>query len=239
MTKNVPKCNKNEVASIDYSEDFAVDTADLIIPKIMLMQKVSKKVEEEEAKVGEFRENVGNKLLGDKKTNLHLAPVRPIKKIYCESVKDKQGNIISYAEVPAEPGKKLSPLEQTEEGTLERQEAYELFCLPLAELDDYIKADAKPFPFVITFKGASFYAGRQIFQAQFMYKNMRKPPFALMFEISSTQATSKMGGHTYYKMEVKKTEEIVDSKRLSMLRELFNDLNTASVKVAESEEEFF
>ena len=60
-----------------------------------------------------------------------------------------------------------------------------------------------------------------------------------MFEISSTQATSKMGGHTYYKMEVKKTEEIVDSKRLSMLRELFNDLNTASVKVAESEEEFF
>jgi hypothetical protein len=239
MTKNVAKSNKNEVANMDYYEDFAVDTADLIIPKIMLMQKVSKKVEEEEAKVGEFRENVGNKLLGDKKTNLIIAPIRPIKKIYCETVKDKQNNIISYAEVPAVPGKKLAISEQTDEGLLERQEAYQLFCLPLEELDSFIAAEAKPFPYVITFKGASYYAGRQVFQAQFMYKNMRKPPFALSFEISSTQATSKMGGHTYYKMEVKKTEEIIDKDRLFLLRELFKDLETVSVKVADNDEEFF
>jgi hypothetical protein len=48
-----------------------------------------------------------------------------------------------------------------------------------------------------------------------------------------------MGGHTYYKMEVKKTEEIIDKDRLFLLRELFKDLETVSVKVADNDEEFF
>jgi hypothetical protein len=240
MSKNLTVKKQNEIDTTNYYVDFEVDSADLIIPKIMLMQKVSKRVEEEEAKVGEFRENVSNKRLGDKKTNLVIAPITPIKKIYCESVKDNKNNVVSYKEVPCNPNKPLPEQEDHPEGVLERQVAYQLFCLPINELEDYIKADATPIPYVLTFKGASFYAGRQVFQAQFMYRNMRKPPFALSFEISSTQATSKMGGHTYYKMEIKKTEEIVDKPKLGFLRKLFNDMSAAtSVNIAEDNNEQF
>ena len=241
MTKSMTKAKKTEVVNVDYYADFmeTIDTNDLIPPEIVLMQKTSKKVEEEEAKIGEFREKNTNQLYGDKKNNLIIAPVAGIKKAYVEEVFDNTNTSISYKVVPFNPRNPLPASEEHPQGILKRQEAYKLFCLPITELDNHIKADTKPFPCEIVFKGASFYAARQIFQAQFMYKNMRKPPFALMFEISATQATSKVGGHTYYKMVLKKTEEIVDSKRLSLLRGIFNDLNTASVKVAESEEEFF
>ena len=89
MSNDVIIKEQNEVDTTDYYANVKIDLSDLIMPKITLMQKGSKKVEEEEAKVGEFRENVSNKLLGDKKTNLVIAPIDMVRKIYLENVKDK------------------------------------------------------------------------------------------------------------------------------------------------------
>lgn len=238
MSKSVTKKKETPVAIKNYYEDFKVDSEDLLIPRIMLMQKVSKKVEEEEARVGEFRDNVENKLFGDKKTNIIIAPVLPIKKIWCVSIKDTQENVVSYKEIPYD--QKLPENEMTEEGKLERVKALQLFCLPMEELEANVKANAKPIPYVMVFKSSSYYAGRQVYQTQFQNKNLGVPPFARAIEISSNQATSKKGGHTFYKMEVKKTEEITDSKKLGLLDSLYDDLSSAYVKIADEQpEEFF
>lgn len=238
MAKSIVKKKETPLVKKNYYEDFKVDSEDLLIPRIMLMQKVSKKVEEEEAKVGEFRDNVENKLFGDKKTNLIIAPVMPIKKIWCVSVKDNQENVVSYREIPYD--QTLPEQEVVEEGKLERVKALQLFCLPMDELEANVKADAKPIPYVMVFKSSSYYAGRQVYQTQFQNKNLNIPPFARAIEISSNQATSKKGGHTFYKMEVKKTEEITDIKKLALLDSLYDDLASVNVKIAENQpEEFF
>ena len=240
MSKNEIVKKQNEIDTTDYYANVKIDLSDLIIPKITLMQKGSKKVEEEEAKVGEFRDNVSNKLLGDKKTNLVIAPIAMIDKIYLETVKDNKNNDVSYREYLYDKDNPLPKQEDHPEGVLTRQEAFRLYCLPINELEEYIKENAIPIPYVLTFKGTSHYAGRQVLQAQFLYRNMRKPPFALSFEISSTYATSKVGNHTFYKMEIKKTEPIVDEKKLALLKKLHQDMSSInSVNIAEDNNEQF
>ena len=236
MSKIVKK-ETNEVATKNYYSDFVVNTDDLIRPKIALMQKASKPVEEEAAKIGEFRDNISNKLFGDKKTNMIIVPITPIKPIYSETVKDNNDNTVSYQDVLRT--RQLPKTEEVAEGTLERKEGFQLICLPMTELEEYVKAKAKPIPYQLTFKGASRWAGKQITQAIVTYKNLRKPPFALSFEISSTQDTWK--GNSFYKMEIKKTEEVVDKDKLALLQELFNDMSSInSVDIAEeSNEQFF
>ena len=241
MSNDVIIKEQNEVDTTDYYANVKIDLSDLIMPKITLMQKGSKKVEEEEAKVGEFRENVSNKLLGDKKTNLVIAPIDMVRKIYLENVKDNKNNNISYREYLYDKDNPLPEKENHPEGILTRNIAFQLFCLPIDELEEHIKANAMPIPYVLTFKGTSSYAGKQILHAQWGYKNMRKPPFALCFEISSTYATSRAGNHTFYKMELKKTQPITDQNKLALLKKLHKDMSSINnVDIAEeSNEQFF
>tara|TARA_Y100000004_G_scaffold197298_1_gene270967 strand:+ start:2707 stop:3435 length:729 start_codon:yes stop_codon:yes gene_type:complete len=235
------KQTKTDVAEFkNHYKDFVINIEDLPRPEIKLMQKTSQKVEEELAKIGEFRDTVENKLFGDKKNSMVVVPVAPIEAIWCEELYDDKDNKVQggYRETPRRGF--LPKSEPHPEGTLYRKAGYRLLCMPMSEIEANYKHKTKVLPYSMLIKGSSKWsAGDNIIKEFAKLVSLKKMPYELAIEIISV--LDNYNGNTFYKMLTKSMTYISDKEKLEYMRELSSDMSSFNSvkKDTDNNEQFF
>ena len=163
---------------------------DLVIPRIIVMQAVSEKVKEGEAKYGEIRDSVTFELLGyfDKPvrfTPFHLQRMWSVYEIAGKNRTYKE--MIPVQSDPTKPDynddwkykEELNPLTSIERNRL---------------MNFYVLLEGRNLPYVITFKGASSRAGKQMATQMYMLnKEKGLSPAAYQMELLPKKQQGKSG----------------------------------------------
>lgn len=182
MNTEVAKMETKELATADvWGAGEGLAAEDLLIPKILLMQKMSDLVDQAKAKPGEFRSSITGELLGDEK--------KPVEVIVFDSFKNWlifENN--EFKEVLPWTGERLL----WEEGTIKRQLSYNFYCLLTSKIDDI--------PHLISLKGTSTKAAKTLMTAFARLGRIKKPSAAKTFKLGCHQEKNDKG--SYYVIDV-------------------------------------
>lgn len=199
MGKEVAVKEHNEVAARQQLvDDWGVPTTpsqDMIIPKILPMQGLSKMVADRKAMMGEFRDSVSSKLIGSIDKPFECIP------FYLQKVWDIQAQQAdgSYAWVKTVPlvedpmdqnYNDNLPWEGEEDGIkVKRIRRMNFFVLLPEEV-----ADNSAMPYVLSFKSTSLKEGKKLF-SQMYVRNFKAglPPAAQLVKVGGAMQSNKKG----------------------------------------------
>lgn len=171
-----------------------VSSKDIIIPAIYLMQPMSDKVTNGEAKFGELVESLSDQVLGSFEKTLKVIPFH-MEKLFVEydaTNPKKKEYLRTYAITRENEGLPYEDQGVDREGKkcpITRDYCMRFFVLLPSELES-----GGAIPYTITFRRSSLKAGKQM-ATQMFVKNMaaRKSPAAVVMEISVTKETNDEG----------------------------------------------
>ena len=193
---------KNEIATNDlggWGDMPNLSASDFIIPKILLMQPQTPAVSDGKAKMGEFRESINMRLLGDIDTGIEFIPFFVSKVWWVFNKKQgRQGIIKEFSRI--ENITDTNEDHPYETDTESWQKVMNFYVL----LPDDIKSGSA-FPYVMTFKGTSTRTGRQL--ATQMYQLNRSAG------ITPAGFVMKLSGHKEQNSEVNATYVVLDVER--------------------------
>lgn len=162
---------------------------DIIIPKILAMQGLSKFVTDGKAMMGEFRDSLNGGLLGDYEKNpLEFIP------FYLEKVwaiyEEKNGEMKFSRTVPIEPGNENWPIEEVLNGVKIKRDRTANFYVLLPS--DIKKGEA--IPHILSFRRTSARAGQKLNTTMFM-KNLKagKTPASMVMELFGAKVKNDKG----------------------------------------------
>jgi len=205
-----------------------LSSRDTIIPKILLMQPMSKKVLADEAAFGELRDSVTNEVYGSDKKSIEIIPFH-LQTVWVEHEKNvdpKTGkeDLKYLRTVPLSPQNDTLPLD---EPNLKRVRTMQFYVLRPEELGSGI-------PKVIAFRITSIKAGKKL--ATQMYVTNRAaglPPPGRVMRLSVSRQTNGKG--TFAVMDVEPVRAATSEERASALK-WFKIIQTdAAVKVDDSD----
>lgn len=163
---------------------------DIIIPKILTMQPVSKLVHDEKAKVGELRGSLEANLLGNKDKGAEFIPFHRFKTRV--TFKKEKGKQKFLGQIPWTPEHEGTPRLEIIDGVEhEHYETYNVYCL----LPDDIKA-GMPFPYLISFRSTGYQAGKALETARTKLQMAKKPFAAKVFTLGVNKTENDKG--TFY-----------------------------------------
>lgn len=233
VNKDLTKADKKEVAKAssaasDWGVD--IDAVDIEIPKISIMQAMSKSVLDKasEAQIGEFRLSTTNEKVAET-DGFEAIPFHVDKLWYVSDyVTDKKGKRKAEfnrveAQTPENSGHKF----ETE--TERWQKVLNFYYLLPGELED----DAA-LPYVTSFKGTSYRAGKSLLNQMYV-KSVKAHgrPFGAVIKISAREETNDDG--TFMVLQTAPVRE-ADKAELELCAEWNNMVRTMRVAVDESEE---
>lgn len=171
MVKAVVK--KEEASLAQYQglmDDTPVDKRDFLIPKLLLMQGVSKLVQEEKARAGEIRGSIDQNKIAEKEGSVEIIPFSVYKTWVTLT---KQGSEF-VSQVPLTAANCQKPREETIEGVdVNNFETLNYYCL----LPDEIK-NGMYLPYVVSFRSTSYQAGKTLETHRARLQEFGKPlPF--------------------------------------------------------------
>lgn len=223
---------KNEVATTQGTEaaiagqgldawgDTNVDSRDVVIPKILLMQSTSEFVGEGTAKLGDFVDQLDKKVIGGFDRPIYVVPFH-MEKVWIISKKgtgDSKFVFDRYEPV----GTQQYPLTERV-GDVEWKYEYtqQFYCLRL---------DDPSLPYVIAFKSTSSKAGKALTTQMYVRnKTAGKIPPAYVMEISSRKEKNDKG--TFAVMEVKQSQE-TPPELIAEAYKWFKTVKSGSARVA-------
>lgn len=224
------------VPAIFNPSDWGVPTVsarDIVIPKILAMQGLSKKVTDGEAVLGEFRDSLNNAKLGDTKNPIEFIP------FYMEKVwivfEDRRAagaqlpNFKFIKTVAIDSSNENWPYEEVLNGVLIRRDrTMNFYCLLPAQVKD-----GTGIPHVLSFRRTSLRAGQKLATTMFM-KNIKagKTPASMVMEISGTKTSNDKG--TFIVLDVKEKRASTEAE----VAEAFNwvkAIRTGTTKVDDSD----
>lgn len=190
---SVPAAASNMMSEFS-SEDF-------IIPRINLIQKMSKKNDGKTANYGQLRDNLNNKLLGSLEEPFEFIPIHGTKK-WIVSEKDEKGKWKWKETVPYDGQRDFV----ADNGNVKNMLSYEFYVLDPREI-----AAGEDMPYVISFQSTSSKAGRKLV-TQMAMRNARagKPVYATAMELRVHEETTD--DNTYGVMDVGVVREITDEE---------------------------
>lgn len=188
MKKEIATTQTTEVAMYSMN-DFGVDQVslsqqDVVIPKILTMQGLSKAVVDGKAKFGDFIDSLSEERLGDMKSPLSFIPFHMVKKFIISKFDGKEFKYDRVEMITAVNDG--LPYEDNENGTqIRRQRVLSFYCI--------LPQDTS-IPYVIDFKGMSAKAGR-VLATQMFVKNRAagKVPPAKVMELSGEKTQNDKG----------------------------------------------
>lgn len=169
---------------------------DLIIPKILLMQGMSELVQDDKARLGEFRSSLDGTLLGGKDKPMSFIPFYLTKTIINYR---QEGDQLKYiGEEPVTVKNADIPFETTVDGVdFRHDKCINVYCLRPEELDgEYL-------PYLLSFRRMSYRTGKKISTFFDKLKAFGKAPATRIFELSTTQQENEKGKFWVYDVEQK------------------------------------
>lgn len=208
-----------------------VTSNDILIPKILVMQMMSKKVIADEAKFGEFRDSLENNLLGSLKEPLEFIPIH-MEKIWVE-----------YEQVPGQQQKKYkrtipivsdpgSPqynddLRYDDGNGLSRDRVMNFYVLLPKEME------LGGIPYIISFRRMSLRAGKAL-ATQMYVKNLsaRKDPWAVACLLGGDKTSNDKG--TFATLSVKPLRQ-AELNEKELAKEWYQRITGGQVRVDNSD----
>ncbi len=209
-------------------DDADIVVSDIIIPKLLLMQQMSRFVTEDKARSGEFRSSLDGKLLADKDEQLEIIPFKVYKTWITFS---KQGNDFIGQE-PFTLANANKPREETldidgRSVEVKNMETLNYYCL----LPDEIKTGVF-MPYVISFRSTGYMAGKTLETYRIKLKEFNKPLCFKTFNLGCEQR--EKDNKKYYAMTISEARNTTDQE-LDAVKHWMNVVKQNDVKVDESE----
>lgn len=167
-----------------------LDSGDIIVPRILLMQPMSELVTGGDAKIGEFRDSMDkSRVLGNEKTPLEVIIFGSFK-TWVEFIDGEFDKIYNCTRENAD-----LPLEQTTEtGLVTRDRVINYQCLLPGDVE---KGEA--FPYVLSCRRTSYKAGKQIATIVKKLAMFKKPSAAKVIQVMSVKTKNDKG--TFFVLE--------------------------------------
>lgn len=184
--KEVAKKQETEVAVMDVNAfgESQVSAADVIIPKILAMQGLSKLVIDGKAKFGDLVDSLSGEVLGSVDKAVEIIPFHLHKIWIISKWNGKKYEFNSIEDVtPANENKSWE--EETAEGKFKNEKCFNFYCL---------RPDDMSLPYIVGFKGTSQKAGKQL-ATQMYVKNRAagKVPPAKVISLGGIKRTNDEG----------------------------------------------
>jgi hypothetical protein len=161
MKKNEVAVKQESTAPVvqQQTQDWGDDeftSNDLLISKILPMQMMSKKVADEKAAFGEFRDSVTNELLGSVQKPLEFIPIN-VKKIWIENEVQPDGKLKYIQTYPMTAVNEGLPWNEEKDGRkLSRTQVYNVFVLLPRDVS------GGGLPKILSFRSTSLKAGKKL-----------------------------------------------------------------------------
>lgn len=209
------------------------DSRDILIPKLLVMQGLSKMVVEDKAQMGDFVDSVSGEILGSaREKNPKPVTVIPIKtfKTWIEYEKIDDKKLEYRGTIPMDASNANWQMEEVKDGREIRRDRCINFYVLLKDKPDDL-------PYLMTFKRTSYRAGMKL-ATHFKkcelaaLRGKPVPPAATMFNVTATKTSNDQG--TFYVFDVVQSET-TSPEHLKLAWEWFQMLKTQNVKVDNSD----
>jgi hypothetical protein len=165
-----------------------ITSKDIVIPKVLAMQGLSKQVTEGVAKFGEFRDSLNSKVLGDLSNPIEFVP------FFLEKVwvvfEEKNGTMKFVKTIPIDAENEGYPYEETLNGVkIRRDRTMNFYVLLTKDL-----AEGNAIPHIISFRRTSMRAGQKLVTTMYV-KNMKAggTPASMVLELKGTKQSNDKG----------------------------------------------
>jgi hypothetical protein len=225
MTKKLTTKELDAPAPLGFGNDFdwgdeALDPDDIVIPRLLLLQALSKLVEAEKARPGEIADSVTGEVLGNIKKPVEFIPFHLEKKFHVYSNNEYDHSA---------PYDKTLPKEETIDGNrIDRRVVMQFYVL----VPDQIKKGNR-MPYVIPFKSMGTFAGKNV-QSQMRVRNRVAGlcPAGSVMALDGTKESNNKG--TFY---VPRTSYVRASTKeeIKLAMEWVSTINNTATYVDEGE----
>ena len=185
-----------------------VDSSDIMLPKILLMQGLSEAVNEDRASMGDIVNSLTYEKLGDKNTSVEVIPISTFK-TWVVSTKEPKGSKFEYDSVLQMDASNVNlPMDETlSDGTeVRRDRTLNFYVLLSSELP---QGDA--FPYVVSFRRTSYPAGKKFINHFTKMSMLKASPAAKTLKLSCRIEKNDLGNYFVFD---------VDSGRISTKEEV-------------------
>lgn len=157
----------------------------LLLPRILVMQGLSKFVGEGMASVGELRDSLDCKKLGDKNTPMEFIVFHCDESVVTYELED---DVFEYRREEKRNANNADLPFESEDGRFRYDNSLNFYCLLPHDI-----ASGEPFPFVISFRRTSFGTGKKLFTQLTKLKMFRKPSAAKAFKLKTKPEENEKG----------------------------------------------
>lgn len=188
MGKEVTKKHEAEMVQAEGLDGWgsmeAIDSSNVIIPKILPMQSGSNLVVEGHAKMGEFRDSLSGRLLGNLEKDVEFIPLLTESKW----ILFHDGKF--HGEVPETPSNKHWRLEEVLDGVhIKRVRCIDVYAVLPEDIEKEMAM-----PYVISFRSTSYEGGKQVVTRIFQnVKMMRKNPCIYTMKLRGKRVSNDKG----------------------------------------------
>lgn len=203
----------------------AINSSNIILPKILLMQAMSVLVQNEKAKQGDFIQSLDEVVVGSKE----VEPVEFIALGMYETLQTYENDKYVKTEELTAQNRSL-PWEEIVGGVkVNRTSTINYYAILVKDIEDM-----KPFPHVITFKVSSYKAGKKLNTKVLMLEDFGAVCYAKTFKLVAKQEENDKG--KYYVMDILDGRKCTEQE-VTIAARWASRLKTAPVQVHEVEEE--
>lgn len=206
--KEVTVKQENKLAAAESIEAWGMrsemTSQDLVIPKILPINMMSKKLKEKTAAYGELRDTSNNKLLGDLSKGMEIVPFM-MEKYFVESTVDQKTGkkefkrILPIISDPTNPGynDELKYEEIIDGEKISRDRVLSFYVLIPSEIDSTLaESGGGTLPYVLPFRRTSLRGGKKIATQMFaMNAAARKSPAAMVMSVKPVDTTNDDGSY--------------------------------------------
>lgn len=209
--------------SWDSIED--VESKDIRIPRILLMQSTSELVGEGKAAPGDFINSSTGEKVGDKQNPIKIVPIYSYKTWV---VNHKVGNKYEYLRTDVyTPGVDRPREESIGDQQIQNMETINLLCMLESELDN-----PQAIPYLLSFRSTSLTCGKDILTQKMNAINMNVPFPRFVLQISSVFTKNDKGQYHVMKF-TGKSENTKFAEVAPVLKKWFDTFKAGQVKVSE------
>lgn len=209
----------------------------ILIPKILLMQGLSKQVAEEKAQMGDFLNSLSNKVIGTgrekAKEDLKVVPIKMFESwVIFEKIEQKKGEAkLEWKGIePLTAANADWALEDEDENgvPIRRDRALNFYVLLQSELDD-----PRALPYLLSFRRTSYNAGRKLSTHFAQCRKAGVPPARDVFVLSATKESNDHG--TFYVWDANPADEKITDEQLTEAYNWYQTLQTKDVEIDNSD----
>lgn len=176
------------------------DSDDILIPRLLLQQGMSKFVKADKAKMGDICDSVSGLVVASKENPLRIIPLKTFKDV---TIMKKVGGKYEFVRVEDyHPRDKNLPWDFQEDGAeMKRYVTLNYYVLDADRLEE---VDAMPL--LLSFRSTSYNTGKILISHWKQCEKARLSPWVKSFELSCHK--EEKGGNTYYVFDVGSGEAV-------------------------------